>query len=60
MMKANTAAWVAGVGMVPFRKPGASEPYDSMGAEAVRLALNDAGLDYTDVQQAYAGFVYGG
>ena len=52
-------AWVVGVGMVPFRKPGASAPYDAMGAEATRLALQDAGLDYRDVQQAYAGFVYG-
>ncbi len=52
-------AWVVGVGMVPFRKPGASAPYDAMGAEATRLALQDAGLDYREVQQAYAGFVYG-
>ena len=59
MTKANIAAWVAGVGMVPFKKPGASEPYDAMGAEAARLALKDAGLDYTEVQQAYVGFVYG-
>lgn len=52
-------AIVAGVGMVPFRKPGASETYDRMGAEAIRLALADAGIDYGDVQQAYAGYVYG-
>jgi hypothetical protein len=45
--------------MVPFKKPGASEPYDAMGAEAARLALKDAGLEYSEVQQAYAGFVYG-
>lgn len=50
---------VAGVGMIPFTKPGQSDPYDKMGAEAVRLALKDAGLAYTDVQQAYAGYVYG-
>ncbi|MDM0015277.1 lipid-transfer protein [Variovorax sp. J22P168] len=50
---------VAGVGMIPFRKPGTSEPYDVMGELAVRQALQDAGLDYTDVQQAYAGYVYG-
>lgn len=52
-------AWVVGVGMVPFRKPGTSAPYDAMGADAARLALQDAGMDYRDVQQAYAGFVYG-
>ena len=55
----NNAAWVAGVGMVPFKKPGAAVPYDAMGAEAARMALRDAGLDYADVQQAYVGFVYG-
>ncbi len=50
---------VAGVGMIPFKKPGTSASYDAMGAEAVRLALADAGLDYSAVQQAYAGYVYG-
>lgn len=50
---------VAGVGMIPFRKPGDSPAYYEMGAQAVREALADAGLDYTDVQQAYAGYVYG-
>jgi sterol carrier protein 2 len=50
---------IAGTGMVPFRKPGAAEPYDAMAGEAVRLALADAGVAYDDVQQAYAGFVYG-
>lgn len=50
---------VAGVGMVPFTKPGASAPYDVMGSEAIRLALKDAGLDFASVQQAYAGYVYG-
>ncbi|CAB3735154.1 lipid-transfer protein [Paraburkholderia rhynchosiae] len=50
---------VAGVGMVPFTKPGASETYDLMGARATRLALDDAGVQYEAIQQAYAGFVYG-
>ena len=50
---------IAGTGMVPFRKPGAAEPYDAMAGAAVRLALADAGIGYDDVQQAYAGFVYG-
>lgn len=50
---------VAGVGMVPFAKPGKSEHYFEMGAKAIRAALEDAGLDYTAVQQAYAGYVYG-
>ncbi len=50
---------VAGVGMVPFAKPGAGPAYNVMAAQAVRLALADARLDYGDVQQAYAGYVYG-
>ncbi|MBP0579825.1 lipid-transfer protein [Labrys sp. LIt4] len=50
---------VAGVGMIPFAKPGASEPYDAMAAKATRLALSDCALDYGRVQQAYAGYVYG-
>ena len=50
---------VAGVGMIPFAKPGNSAPYDEMGAAAGQLALQDAGLDYAKVQQAYAGYVYG-
>jgi len=50
---------VAGVGMIPFRKPGDHPPYYEMGAEAARLALADAGVEYSEVQQAYVGYVYG-
>jgi len=50
---------VAGVGMVPFGKPGASDSYDVMGEQAIRQALQDAGLGFDAVQQAYAGYVYG-
>jgi acetyl-CoA acetyltransferase len=50
---------VAGVGMIPFTKPGASDDYPVMGETAARLALEDAGLDYKLVQQAYVGYVYG-
>ncbi|MDF3835430.1 lipid-transfer protein [Cupriavidus basilensis] len=50
---------VAGAGMIPFTKPGASEPYPVMAARAVRAALADAGVGYACVQQAYAGYVYG-
>ena len=51
--------FVAGVGMIPFAKPGASESYDVMGARAIRAVLADAHLDYSAVQQVYAGYVYG-
>ena len=51
--------YVAGVGMIPFAKPGASDPYHVMGARAMRAALDDAGLSYDKVQQVYAGYVFG-
>ena len=35
---------VAGVGMVPFAKPGKSEAYYQMGEKAARAALDDAGV----------------
>lgn len=50
---------VAGVGMIPFTKPGASDPYPVMGARATKLALADADIDYGLVEQAYMGYVYG-
>lgn len=50
---------VAGVGMIPFTTPRNTEPYDVMGEKAVEAALADAGVEYTSVQQAYAGYVYG-
>jgi acetyl-CoA acetyltransferase len=50
---------VVGVGMIPFTKPGANEPYTVMGARAARAALDDARVDYALVQQAYVGYVYG-
>lgn len=50
---------VAGVGMIPFVKPGTSDPYNDMGYRATRLALDDAGIDYSMVEQAYVGWVYG-
>jgi acetyl-CoA acetyltransferase len=52
-------AIVAGVGMIPFAKPGASKSYDEMGAEATSLALRDAGVNYSHVQQAVVGYVFG-
>ena len=49
---------VAGVGLVPFRTPGKSDPYDVMGERAIRAALADAGLGIHDIDQAYVGYVY--
>jgi acetyl-CoA acetyltransferase len=56
---AETAVRVVGVGMVPFTKPGTSDPYPVLGANAAQAALKDAGIDYRRVQQAYCGYVYG-
>ena len=50
---------VAGVGMVPFAKPGKSDPYTVMAANAARAALGDAGVVYPQIEQVYAGYVYG-
>jgi len=50
---------VIGVGMVPFAKPGKSEEYHVMATKAGQAALADAKVPYGEVQQAYAGYVYG-
>lgn len=50
---------VIGVGMNKFSKPGASPEYNEMAKEAIQLALNDAGIKYEDIEQAYVGYVYG-
>ena len=51
--------FVSGVGMIPFVKPGTSGTYQEMGEQAVRLALEDSGASYDQVQQVYAGYGYG-
>ncbi len=51
--------FVAGVGMIPFTKPGANLPYPQMAAQATQAALADAGIGYEHMQQAYVGYVYG-
>jgi acetyl-CoA acetyltransferase len=50
---------VIGAGMVKFGKPGKSDPYQVMASGAARAALKDAGIEYSEVQQGYAGYVYG-
>ena len=45
--------------MVPFSKPGQSESYDVMGEKAVKNCLADAGIPFSLVEQAFAGYVYG-
>ena len=50
---------VAGAGLVPFATPSRSETYDVMAGGAIGAALADAGISLDQVQQAYAGYVYG-
>ena len=45
MTRMQRPVHVVGVGMIPFTKPGASDPYTVMGARAAKLALEDAGVD---------------
>ena len=47
--------------MTKFEKPGKREDFDypDMAKEAVTNALGDAGIKYTDVEQACVGYVYG-
>ncbi|OUS95711.1 lipid-transfer protein [Rhodococcus sp. NCIMB 12038] len=52
--------FVVGVGMTKFEKPGAREwDYPDMAREAGGRALEDAGVEYGLVEQAYVGYVYG-
>ncbi len=50
---------IAGVGMTPFVKPSAADPYTVMAPAAIRMALQDAGIGYEQLQQAIVGYVYG-
>ena len=50
---------VLGVGMVKFQKPGASDDYNVMASGAIRSALKDAQVDFSAIEQAYAGYVFG-
>ncbi len=49
---------VIGVGMTQFTTPKALVPYTTMGQQAVKDALKDSGINYNDIDQAYAGWVY--
>lgn len=53
-------AFVVGVGMTKFEKPGSRDwEYPDMAKEAVGKALADAGVGYEKVEQAYAGSMFG-
>jgi acetyl-CoA acyltransferase len=53
--------YVIGVGMTKFEKPGRREGWDypDMARESGTRALQDAGIDFDEVQEGYVGYVYG-
>lgn len=51
--------FVGGVGMVKFCKPGTQEPYRVMASKAIKAALQDAGIDFNQVQEAIGAYIYG-
>ena len=56
----SNKAYVIGVGMTKFDKPGTKEgDYPDWAKEAGEKALADAGVPYDAIEQAYAGYVYG-
>jgi acetyl-CoA acyltransferase len=57
----SAPVYVVGVGMTRFEKPGRRPDWDypDMAREAGTKALDDAGVAYDAVEQAYVGYVYG-
>jgi sterol carrier protein 2 len=52
--------FVVGVGMTKFEKPGSRDwDYPDMAEEAGKKALADAGIEYSEIEQAAAGYCYG-
>ena len=53
--------YVIGVGMTKFEKPGSKDwDYPDMALEAGTKALEDAGVPYEKIEQAFVGYCYGG
>jgi acetyl-CoA acetyltransferase len=56
----SNRTFVIGVGMTKFDKPGTKEgDYPDWAKEAGTKALQDAGIAYDQIEQAFAGYVYG-
>jgi len=52
--------YVIGVGMTKFDKPGTKDgDYPDWAKEAGEIALDDAGIPYDEVEQAFVGYCYG-
>lgn len=58
---ARRRAFIVGVGMTKFTKPGPVKNYDypDMIQEAVENSLKDAGISYNEIEHANVGYVYG-
>ena len=52
MSRPEREVLVAGVGMIPFTKPGQGASYDEMGNAAARAAMADAGKAFDIEQQS--------
>jgi len=50
---------VIGVGMTPFTSPKAGIPYTEAGPQAIRSALQDSGIEYEDIDEVFASYIYG-
>ena len=49
--------YVIGVGMTKFEKPGSKDwDYPDMAKEAGTKALEDAGISYSEIEQACVGY----
>jgi acetyl-CoA acetyltransferase len=56
----SNRTFVIGVGMTKFDKPGSKEgDYPDWAKEAGSKALEDAGVPYDSIEQAFAGYCYG-
>jgi acetyl-CoA acyltransferase len=56
----SNRTFVIGVGMTKFEKPGSREwDYPDMALEAGTKALEDAGIPYESIEQAFVGYCYG-
>jgi sterol carrier protein 2 len=56
----SNRAFVIGVGMTKFDKPGTKEgDYPEWAKEAAGKALADAGVSYEEIEQVFAGYCYG-
>ena len=52
--------YVVGVGMTKFEKPGGRDwDYPDMAREAGTRAIEDAGIQFSDIEQAAVGYCYG-